>query len=372
MAEAPPTVPGPAITPTAVRRSEIDPFSKFADQDLTHLISVALNALQARGLPPLPQLTQPPPSQQLTLPAPPPARVFDMWDNAKVEQIICAGLKPQYDGSPEKLIPTLNLINLRRRNEVWLPATFLNHGNSKIDLVMNFSQVTEAVVLANAKRLWDAPDAHVQSHTRGTDTYNNQLLGMFLMNSLISEFAAFLYSRIDATYCSDGLLLLYTMCQNIHHNHLVFVESIKQKIRQATLVEYNHDVPAYLRFLKDNLKLISSTGAKETEHNYLVPHLLLQLRSTNIPVFQQTILKWQREYFEGTLVLTPTLLATKADQECQILKHASQWVETIDPSVVAMQAMFQTTKNHSGAVFQSLAANFSSIAQKQKDINRSL
>ncbi len=61
MAEAPPTVPGPAITPTAVRRSEIDPFSKFSDQDLTHVISVALNALQARGLPPLPQLTQPPP-----------------------------------------------------------------------------------------------------------------------------------------------------------------------------------------------------------------------------------------------------------------------------------------------------------------------
>jgi len=162
------------------------------------------------------------------------------------------------------------------------------------------------------------------------------------------------------------------MCQNIHRNHLAFVESIKQKIHQAMLVEYNHDVPAYLRFLQDNLKLISSTGAKETEHNDLVPHLLLQLRSTNIPVFQQTVLKWQQEYFEGTLVLTPTLLATKADQECQILKHAGQWVETIDPSVVAMQAIFQTTKNCSGPVFQSLAANFSSIAQKQKDINRSL
>jgi len=96
------------------------------------------------------------------------------------------------------------------------------------------------------------------------------------------------------------------------------------------------------------------------------------LQSTNIPVFQQTVLKWQREYSEGTLVLTPTILATKADQECQILKHAGQWVETIDPSVVAMQAIFQTTKNRSGPIFQSLAANFSSIAQKQKDINHSL
>jgi hypothetical protein len=32
-----------------------------------------------------------------------------------------------------------------------------------------------------------------------------------------------------------------------------------------------------------------------------------------------------------------------ADEECQILKHSQQWVETIDPSVVGLQALLQTT-----------------------------
>jgi hypothetical protein len=79
------------------------------------------------------------------------------------------------------------------------------------------------------------------------------------------------------------------------------------------------------------------------------------------------VLKGQRDYSEGTLLLTPTTLVSKADQECQVLKHAGQWVETIDPSVLAMQAMIQTTKQTSGDLLQSLAANFSSILQKQRD-----
>jgi hypothetical protein len=147
-----------------------------------------------------------------------------MWENAKVEQIICSGLKHPYDGSPDALIPTLNLIHIRRRNEVWYSATFIVQEQTLIDLVLQFSKVTESTVLTQAKRLWDAPDASIQSHTRGTATYNNRLLGVFLMNSLTPEFAAVLHSRINPNYCSDGPLLLYTMCQNIHRTHLALVQ----------------------------------------------------------------------------------------------------------------------------------------------------
>jgi len=73
-----------------------------------------------------------------------------MWDNAKVEQIICAGLKPPYDGTADNLIPTLNLINVQRRNEVWYSATIIEQ-DGKYNL-----------------------DATVRSHTRGTATYNNR------------------------------------------------------------------------------------------------------------------------------------------------------------------------------------------------------
>jgi hypothetical protein len=190
------------------------------------------------------------------------------------------------------------------------------------------------------------------------------------MNSLTTDFATILHSRIDQDYSNDGPLLLFTMCNHIHRNHLAFVESIKNKIRMATLAEFQNDVQAFLRFLQDNLRLITSAGADKKDHTDLVPHILLQLRTTTIPVFQQSVLTWQHEYMENKLKLTPSSLVTLADEECQVLKHANQWVETIDPSIVVMQALLHTSKEGSATIFKSLAANFSELVRKQNDINK--
>jgi hypothetical protein len=192
-----------------------------------------------------------------------------------------------------------------------------------IDLVLQFLKITTATVLAQAKRIWNAPDASILSHTRGSNTYNARLLGVSLMNSLTPDFAAILHSRIDPLYCSNGPLLLHTMCQHIHHNHLTFIKTIKNK-------------------------------------------------NSTIPVFQQSVLKWQRDYLENQLPLTPSSLALKANQECQILTHAGQWVETIDPSIIAMLALLHHNKTKTGEIFQNLAANFSQITHRQKEVTRSL
>lgn len=260
-------------------------------------------------MPPVPA-SLPPPLQVLHQPCGP-----NMWDYAKIEQIICTGLKPQYDGTPDKLLPTLNLIHIRCRNEVWSPATYITQDDQQVDMLLQFSKVREETVLTQAKRLWDAPNASDQSHTHGTDKYNAHLFGVFLYNSLTPDFIVSLQNRSDSKYCEDGPFLLFVICQHIHRNHLAFVESIKCKIRSSTLVNHNNDVPKYLRFLHENLKLISSTGASDKEHNDLIPHVLLHLRTTRIPVFQQSVLQWQCEYFENKLVLTPLSLVQKADQE---------------------------------------------------------
>jgi hypothetical protein len=291
-------------------------------------------------------------------------------DNAKIEQIICSGLHPKYDGSPSSLLPTLNLIHIRRKNEVWYPATTIIQDNEEIDMIQQFSKVKESTVLSRAKDLWDSPNSHHQSHIHGTPIYYARLLGVFLMNSLTNDFALLLHSRIDQKYSADGPTLLFTMCSHIHRNHLAFVESIKTTIRSSSLASFNNDVPAFLCFLSDNLKLISSTGPTDKQHNDLLPHIFLQLRSTTIPVFQQTVLLWQREYFNNKKPdLTPALLVHDANEECQILQHAQQWVETIDPSVTAMQAMLQSTKTTSAQVFQNIAANLTEFHRRQRDIN---
>ena len=374
-------------------QQEQDPFSGFGYQELSNLINAAANALRNRGysLPPPPAFTitpmhsvptqnrlqtNTPPSQQVeatprsTLTATThPARIPDMWENAKVEQIICSGLKPPFDGSAENLIPTLNLINIQRRNEVWFSATILKQDGKDIDLITQFSQVTAETINQHSKLLWDAPDAQTQSHIRGTATYNNRLLGVFLMNSLTQEFAALLHTRIDIKYCSDGALLLHTMCQHIHRNHLAFVKSIKSKIRSSQLTDFNNDVPKFLRYLHSNLWPISSTDLKDKEQSDLIPHILHQLRGTTMPIFQQSVLKWQREYFENTLPLTPHLLISKADAECQVLTHAGQWVETSAPSITALKATLKANTTHSGEILKTIVANFSQLHQRNRDHN---
>jgi hypothetical protein len=333
-------------------------FQNLDDNELSVLAALAINTLKERGLQHLLPISQ-------HQPKPP-----DMFDNAKIEQIICSGIHPRYDGAPSSLLPTLNLIHIRRKNEVWYPATIIMQDNETIDMVQHFSKIKESTILSQAKTLWDAPDSHQQSHTRGTPTYYARLFGVFLMNSLTNDFALLLHSRIDQKYSADGPTLLYTMCSHIHRNHLAFVESIKTNIRSSSLASFNNDVPAFLRFLSDNLKLISSAGPTDKQHNDLIPHIFLQLRSTTIPVFQQTILLWQREYFNNKKPdLTPSVLVHEANEECQILKHAQQWVETIDPSVTAMQAMLKSTKTNSAQVFQEIAANFSEFNRRQRDIN---
>jgi hypothetical protein len=60
-------------------------------------------------------------------------------------------------------------------------------------------------------------------------------------------------------------------------------------------------------------------------------------------------------------------LITMVDDKCQVLKHSQQWVETIDPSILALQAMMQTSTSSSADILKTLAAHFSkSIRNKTK------
>jgi hypothetical protein len=108
----------------------------------------------------------------------------DIYDNARFEQIACAGLQPKYNGSPDELIPTLNTIHIRRQNEAWYSATFLIQDNIQIDLVRQFSQAHLDAVQNKAKPLWDSPTSLTERHVRGSETYNSHLLALFLMNSV--------------------------------------------------------------------------------------------------------------------------------------------------------------------------------------------
>jgi len=91
----------------------------------------------------------------------------------------------------------------------------------------------------------------------------------------------------------------------------------------------------------------------------------MQLHNTTIPLFQQEVLQWQRSYMENTLIISPTSLMTMADEEIQILRHSNQWVETIEPSVVAMKVLFQGNLTGTQTLFQQIQANLEKIAKSR-------
>jgi hypothetical protein len=170
-------------------------------------------------LPPQP-LTPPPPNSQQQC-------QFDAFDNAKNEQIACQGLKPLYDGSPSNLIPTLNLIHIRRQNLTWYPATFITtSAGMQLNLVQEFSKNNKDVILARAKTIWDNPNIAVVCHTRGTMAYHARLFGVYLTSSMTSKFLTVLYSQLDPEYSMDGPLLLHTICHHIHRNHVTQRSSV--------------------------------------------------------------------------------------------------------------------------------------------------
>jgi hypothetical protein len=122
---------GIATLHTPIQQHNRESFNNLIDNELTVLTTLVLHALLNRGV-----------SMAGLLPAPP--RPSDMWENAKVEQTICSGLRLLYDGSPENLI---HLLYIRRKNEVWMPATFILQVSVQVDLVLQFSKVTHDTVL---------------------------------------------------------------------------------------------------------------------------------------------------------------------------------------------------------------------------------
>jgi hypothetical protein len=67
--------------------------------------------------------------------------------------------------------------------------------------------------------------------------------------------------------------------------------------------------------------------------------------------------------YRNSLQISPSKLVTMADEECQILKHSHQWVETINPSIVVMKEILQGTVQGVQMLFDQLSANLTKLTK---------
>jgi hypothetical protein len=215
------------------------------------------------------------------------------------EDIISKPLKPLYNGSSEQLIPFLNRLDIRRQDEGWYPVTFLTIQGTKYDLIRNFATIDESVMLQDAKLRWMSPQVSVNKHTIDHPTFNARVLARLLLGSITNHFCITIISRIPQEYQNDGPLILWLICNNIHHNNIAFIESIKKRVRESTLLQFGDDVPKYILHIKDSLRLITTSNMNTTTHNDLLVYLFAQLQLCKVPLFKEAIDAWHIAYLEA-------------------------------------------------------------------------
>jgi hypothetical protein len=297
-----------------------------------------------------------------------PAKAPDYYNNARYEDIICKPIKPVYDGTADQLVPFLNRLDIRRQDESWYPITFINIGDQTYDLLRHFAKIDESVIIHQAKTRWESVTLLHDKFSLEHPTYNARVLARLLLGSLTDEFCLTIIHRIHQDYRKDGVVILWTICNNIHRNNIAFVETIKGKIRDSVLSAFQDDVSKYIMHIKDNLTLITSSEDKEaTEHNDLIIHLFQQLKKSPVPLFKEAIDKWHVKYLEAKMPqLTPLGLLKLADDKIQILKHAGNWTVTEDPAIMALKLELQQQKQESDKLVKHLVAHVSRITNRTR------
>lgn len=293
----------------------------------------------------------------------------EYYNNAKYEDIISKPIKPNYDGSSEQLIPFLNRLDIRRQGEGWYPITFLTIHQNTYDLLRDFTQIDETVMLAEASLRWSSPTLRTDKHTIDHPTFNARVFARLLLASVTDEFCTTIINRVPQQYRNDGPLLLWIICHNTHRNNIAFVETIKRKIREATLSQFSDDVSKYIIHIKDNLRLITSSHNQHKQtHNDLITYLFQQLRLSPITLFKEAIDKWHIKYLEAKLPdLSPEKLLKMVDDKMQTLQHAGQWKESENPSIMALKLELQKQKQESDSIVRHLVAHVSRLSNAHRN-----
>lgn len=300
-------------------------------------------------------------------------KTTDHYNNAKYEDIICRPIKPTYDGSPDTLIPFLNRLDIRRQDETWKSITYISSEGKTYDIIRHFAKIPESVITANAKMRWTSDSVETDKYTFGHPTYLARCLARLLLCSITEDFYITVIGRIEQDYRNDGPLLLWTVCNNIYRNNIAFVETIKAKLRMANIDQFNNDIPKYITFLRDNLRLITAADDTTTDHNDLLTYIFNALSSSNITLFKEQVQKWHVSYLEAeTPDLTPTKLIKMADDKIQVLRHAGLWNETENPNVMALKLELDQQKQNNKELVQQIVAHISRITDRSSKAQNGL
>jgi len=186
----------------------------------------------------------------------------------------------------------LNRLELHCQDESWLSITYIKQEENTYYLLRHFAKIEEETIMGIAQHHWTATTAMTDKLTFGHVTYNARCLARLVLASLTDDFALLINTRLDPSLRNDGPLILWSICHHIHQNNVAFVESKKQKIRQATLLQFGDDISKYITYVRDTLHLITAADDDMTVHKDLLTHIFTTLSSSSVTHFKYAVQKW--------------------------------------------------------------------------------
>jgi len=169
-------------------------------------------------------------------------------------------------------------------------------------------------------------------------------LAKCLLASISSDLSVTLINRVPPKYRNDGTYLLWALCNNIYHNNIAFVESIREKIVNSTVLQHDGDIEEYLIFIKNQLHIITAKSRTTTHFNGLITYMLHQLKTTSNQIFLRYIQDLHVSYQEGTLPrYTPWKLILDVEDKIRVLCHAEVWELPTTKETPAMALNFNST-----------------------------
>mmetsp|Transcript_55 Transcript_55/g.103 ORF Transcript_55/g.103 Transcript_55/m.103 type:complete len:283 (+) Transcript_55:474-1322(+) len=230
------------------------------------------------------------------------------------------------------------------------------------NLLIDFAQIPEETITQQAPLRWTVPASIANLTKKGTFEFNNKLLCLILTNSITDSLHTKLQNRAGDLLANDGQLLLWLLCQDIHHNSISYEADITKQIRTCSIaVNHNNDPRKYVTHVKNLFQLILKDD-NDTTHNDLIEPILQALQLSLFEKFNEAVEEWEIDYFGNLLTLTPATLLHKADKKLQVLRNAKKLQVKPNSELMSLRAQFEAQNKQLTGAFNKIAQNLQGSA----------
>jgi len=231
-----------------------------------------------------------------------------------------------------------------------------NGTSTTLNLLIDFTKIPEDIITQQATHPWTTPTSLSNLSKKGTVEFNNKLLCLFLTNSITDNLHTKLQNRAGDLLANDGQLLLWLLCQDIHHNSISYETDIKKQICSCSIADHNNDPQDYVTHLKNLCQLIMKDD-NDASHNDLIEPIFQALQLSPFEKFNESVEEWEIDYFGSMLNLTPATLLHKADKKLQVLRNARKLQVKPNTELMALRAQFEAQNKQLTGAFNEIAQN---------------